>query len=376
MSAVFFFFGAAMMLAGTLLPSIRTKLGNLREIWAGVLLGAQSVGYFSAVLIAGILADRWGHKTVLLSGTIICGVAMVGFGWTDSYPLAMAMLMLFGVGGGALEVVPNAAIMQLGPLKSARYLNLTHLFFGLGAAVGPLVASAAFATGTHWKWVFTGAAGGFVALGAMTVVCVFPQVRPQGSSPRGGLRTVLVSPIALALGLLLAVYVGVEIGAANWLTQYLESVHDAPKVFAALTASTYWFALAAGRLVFVFIAHRASEGKLIYAMSVAAIVLLSCAVATTNRWTAAVCFPLAIFCLGSTYPMAMAWAGRIFTHRAGTVVGVLAFGGAAGAAVLPWIMSVIADLTDSLRIGMAFYILLAVLLLPCIYLVARLERSR
>ena len=371
MSAVFFFFGMTIVLPHALLPSIMAKF-DLRPIWAGVLLSAGSCGYVMAVIVAGVLVDRLGHKAVLLSGAVLAGASLTWFGWVDDYPLAVALMFLFGAGGGALEVVPNAALMTMGPARAARLLNIAHLFFGVGAFIGPLATGAALTLGIPWPWVFVGGAASFGILALLTLPCRFPRAAPQA-----GLFNqfaLLRSPPLLALSLLLAIYVGVEIGVSNWLTKFLVSEHQRTEAGAAAVLSVYWLAVAAGRLVLALTAHRTSESWLILIMAVGGALTITLGVCGEGSWTAASGFVLAGFCIGGIYPMAIAWGGRLYTRNPGTVCGIMALGGAAGGAVLPWSMSALANVTGSLPIGMMFYIGLAAAMVPCTLMVMGCSR--
>ncbi len=87
--ATLLFFGAFYMLLVPL-PLYLAKIG-LPEWQIGIILGAFGVASLFIRPLAGVLADRWGYRRVMLAGTAAFIVGVVGTS------LAASPILLFGL---------------------------------------------------------------------------------------------------------------------------------------------------------------------------------------------------------------------------------------------------------------------------------------
>src|SRR5215469_9260658 len=72
------------------------------NVEVGVAVAALSVAAVVTRPIAGNLADRHGYKVVMLSGTVICVLASLGYYRADNIGLLVAVRILHGMGEGTV----------------------------------------------------------------------------------------------------------------------------------------------------------------------------------------------------------------------------------------------------------------------------------
>ncbi len=371
----FFVFGCALSVPGALLPVIIEHF-EISLLSAGTMMAAAPLGYLLAVAAAGWLSDRYGGKIILAGGVALAGVGAALFGYVGSYGLAVVMLGIGGVGGGAVELVANILLIDASEGQSGRYLNFGHLFFGVGAFVCPPLATYAASQGVSFATVFLLLGGLYGVLAAATMAARFPNRTPSvnpdetATDDTGG--KVAASPIVLILSALLGVYVGFELGIGGWLTKYLTEVHGSSLVFAGNALSAFWLSIAAGRLVLSIAPLKFRDDQVILVLSGAATLLALAGIAAESPWGTAICFAgVGLGCSG-VYPLVIAWGGSLYPSHLGLVTGVLATGGAVGAVIIPWIMSAAAD-RYGLRIGMLSHVIAGVVLLSLILIAKRLK---
>ena len=82
---------------GLLIPSLRDSLG-LSHFQQGVLITAVSISIMTLGPISGVLASRYGTRVVVIVGTTIGAIAMAFVGFAPSFPIALLMSAIMGMG--------------------------------------------------------------------------------------------------------------------------------------------------------------------------------------------------------------------------------------------------------------------------------------
>src|SRR5690606_4290571 len=114
----------------------------------GSLYIATTAGYVAASSATGMLLARMGIGTLLAGSCLITGLALFGYTVAPSWAVLVALGLLTGFGGGAIDAAINthAAVHY-----SARLVNVLHAFWGIGAALGPALMTATLARGYDWR---------------------------------------------------------------------------------------------------------------------------------------------------------------------------------------------------------------------------------
>lgn len=153
-----------------LFPLMHAELGvSYAEL--GLLVTLLNVATGSLQVVAGIVADRFGAKYLLIGGMALMGAAIAAIGAVETY-WAMAFLMvLAGVGNSVFHpanyVILNASV---DPSRLGRAFSI-HTFTGnLGFAAAPPVILA-FAATFGWRGALI--AAGALSFAAIAVVFAF-----------------------------------------------------------------------------------------------------------------------------------------------------------------------------------------------------------
>lgn len=103
---------------------------------AGVVLMLTSAGGAVGQLMGGWLYDRIGARPVLLTGLALAAAAISIPVWTDSWPLYLVAMTLFGCLGGVSFPVVNALAARAWPRGGRRAFNFIYVANNLGVAFG------------------------------------------------------------------------------------------------------------------------------------------------------------------------------------------------------------------------------------------------
>ena len=163
---------------------------------------AYTLTYAALMLVFGRISDMIGHRAVFLAGCACGTVAFALCAAAPSYPWLLGARVLQGVGAALTLCCGPAVATGLYPEdQRARILGWYTMAFGLGAALGPVIAGQMVGQ-FGWQAVFWFRAP--VALGAFVLAFGLP-ARPREQEPQSfdalgaALLVVCISAMLMAL---------------------------------------------------------------------------------------------------------------------------------------------------------------------------------
>ena len=354
--AVFVLVGIGAGVSGVLLLAQIRDYG-VDQSTIGLTFFTGSAGFMVAGIATGPMIHRYGTRAALFAAGAVFVAAALYIATHPPFVAYVLLQLLIGFATGTMESVLNAYLTAL-PNATTR-LNRLHAFFGVGAVLGPLLATWML-TFTTWPKVSLVLAAICVPL-TVGVLLTYPRMdrdpaaRPagggsadgaSGDGARGALLTTALRQRGVLLGsVMLSVYVGLEIGVGNWAYSYLVDARTATGLAAGYTVSGYWLGLTLGRFLISPAAARLrmTEVGLMYTC------LAGVTAATALTWlaptagVAAVGFVMLGFFLGPIFPTTMAVAPRLtVAPLVPTAIGVMNAGSVVGGSALPWLAGALA----------------------------------
>lgn len=324
---------------------------GLDKTGMGLLASVQFVSMIAAPIGFGLLADRIGKKPVLLLSLLFAatGCALAGLS-AGLAPYAMGVFCL-GVGGIVCEGTTSAALSDLYPSQSARFITLCQCFFSVGAITGPIVLQAMMDGGLHWKSLY-GIYGAAVAL--CLVLLRAPMAKPvpvvRVQSP-GNPLIILLRPTFFFLFAAMVLYVGLENGVVFFVKTLFELRLDAGHL-GAYAISAFWAGTAVSRLVSGTRAMAATRA-VITAFACAALALAGLALSRSGALSL-VLSALAGFSYGPIWSGLVALGAAEAPDRSASAVSIMTTGCGIGGAAYPVLMGVMAD---RMEIHLPFFLL-------------------
>jgi fucose permease len=378
----FFVMGANDGAVGVLIPDIRGHYAVDNAVVSWLFL-CSSGGYLIAALSSGFLVKKLEERRFLLLGGSALISGALGISLVPPFTLLTLPFFLVGFGIATLDTGLNVYMASLP--RGAERLNYLHAFYGVGALLGPIIASAILVVGFAWNDVYslwgilslffflgvvfafketmlsvrrgklvgggerTGASpvptvGGRRLGGRIARVRLVPlgEVQPVGwdemRDKRSSMGEVLRLPVTWIVAFFLFFYVGIEISLGAWGYSFLTEQRQEPALFSAWMVSGYWMGLTLGRIVVARLVSWLSECAAIQIGVVGAMlgVLLAWLVPIDMLSALGLC--LTGFCLGPIFPTTMALMPQHFTRRLlATAIGVVAGMGGLGGTLFPWL---------------------------------------
>lgn len=338
----FFSLGVTVASFGPLLPEL-SVLNQVDLTRMGQIFTFYFLGSLISQVISGPFSDRFGEKPLLLITTTLLMGSVAALPFSHNFTLTLLLFSLTGLGGGAIVLATNVLIARVYADRSVSALNLLNLFFGVGAFLSPaLVGLIAGQTG-HGRqilWVVSG------LLAVQVILFVWlripPHKRAAQPAERAGMRFLLRSRLIWLLAFLLMLYVGVENGFGGWITVYMQRTAGLPYEQAALSASAFWLALTAGRLVTVGLGMRLSAVRIL-ALSLGGALAgsLLMVLGRGNLPLSTAGILLTGFSFASIFPSTVSLSSASFPEQAGRAMSIINGMASIGAMVLPWLQGVL-----------------------------------
>lgn len=340
------FFGLGMITAaiGPSLPDLAkhagSSLSGVGSVFSGLFFGALAVQ-----ALTGYLLDRIGARPIMVISLLVLGACLGLMTLAPSIFLIIVLSVFAGLGHGAVDVCLNVSVSNAFPQRRAASLNLLNVFFGLGAIVGPAVAGLALRL---WD---TALPALWLGAGSQLILAPFfyfllPRQSPAAHSPeaRAGRAAIFASPILWVMAALILIYVGVENGMGGWVSTYMQQTSGLTAANGALTASAFWLALTAGRVLGAGLGLRISATRLLQISLLTALAgAITLALGGGSRAVSIAGILILGLGFGPVFPTAIAKATAVFATASGAAASLIVASGSLGGMLIPWLQGVVLE---------------------------------
>jgi len=363
----FILIGAIDAAVGVLLPSMRAFY-SVDRATVSLLFVSSTCGYLVSAFSSGLLVERLGTRVFMMAGPAILTVAAITASFTPPFVVLMGGFLLSGFGLGLIDAGLNAHVASLP--RNTMLLNVLHAFYGVGALLGPLLATGILVYALRWNSVY------YVWM-SLSAILVFgfglafkghrakadPDERITGEKQGNVLAAALKLRVVWIAAFFLLVYVGIEVSLGSWSFSFLTEERHKTETLSGLAVSGQWLGLTVGRLVLGKVAERIGNRRLIQlclAGVVAGVLLV---------WLVPVGLVMAAglwivgFSLGPIFPTTIAMMSGLVSARVlPSAIGFMASFGSMGAAFMPAAVGALSERLG-LWVLMPYAIALAVVLL-------------
>jgi len=369
----FFVFGFTDNLKGPTLPSMLAEL-NISYGTGGNIFFGEYLGFLIATLITGILADRFGLKSVIILAGVFLGIGVGGYSFFQSAILLSGSLFILGLGLGALELGPNAIIVSLHHERKGLYLNLMAVLHGLGSLIAPLFAGWLLSLSISWRVIYR-----WDILLIALFVFIFIFLRFPKAEEKTQLDFRHVPQIAFKGQLpwyyvIITFYVAAEIGLVSWLVAFLQEIRSVSVTSSNQSLSIFFAMMMIGRLIGGFFVHRIGYLRSILFMAIGGILCFTAGLFGPKEFS--FLLPVTGFFFSIIFPTITAAVSDTHTENANTILGVLFTFAGLGGLIGPWLIAWGSDLFG-LQAGFSIVIVfLAITLVAASTLTKRISNGQ
>ena len=326
--------------SGTMFSSVLPRIiedYNLTFSQAGLFSVFSNAGNLLAMAVTGILGDRY-RKSVLL-GIVFAGLsatlALVGLALP--FALFLGLQTLLGCSSSIINLLVTAFVSDLYGKERARYINLAHMFFGIGSLAGPAypVILQHFGFGWEHSYIFLAAAVLVISVSYFVILLKIKEpVTPKKHTDEGAAfkgqkeRMLLKHQGMLALCIMSFIYMGGHQNTfSTWFQTYLQT--EDPKIytegFTSMCMTMYWIGMVISRTVSASFSKKMLPRTFLLAGSMGGTIVLTAGMVVQAPGVWCVSAFLLGICTGAVYPLIFAVSCEWFpdsSARAASMVGI------------------------------------------------------
>ncbi len=310
------------------------KSTSLRQ---GILLSALFILFPFAASFVGWIAERIGKKAILISGSIFMALPFFVASLTGSFWILTLAVLFFGIGMGSVEGQTTALISDTFPGKERSLINISQIFFSLGAAGGPFLITFSYLIFPSLKlsaiytsaWIIT-------VLLAIGFTLVKTREATHVPERKVKIRDLLSDRTWKLLALSLFLYVSAESGTVSWLAKYGYLYLKLPAGIAPICITLFWAGLGISRLIVGTAFHGMSNRKLLILSLSFTLLFQFLTFGTLNPFIALLSILFLGIGMGPIWPTLVSVAGSNYRGANSFAVGSLvAMGGLAMSLIQP-----------------------------------------
>lgn len=309
-------------------------------------------------IINSKFVDKFGVRPFIVLGHVLASVGLIVLSFTPyilsntPYLTIILATIIFGYGGGLLELLLSAIVGAIPGDEKAKAMSLLHSFYAWGFIAVIIITTLLLTILGSARWTLIPLLWSVVPLANGIFFLIVPLAPMVQHKKRVRNRQLLSSPFFLLV--LIAILLGgaSEVIMSQWTSTFAETSLGLSKATGDLVGVLFFaFFLGIGRLLFGKWGKDEQIWKFMFAGTILAIVCY--VVAGLSPW------PILslIACILSGLGVSLLWPGAIvlahakFPHASAALFALLAASGNTGAAIGPYSVGIVTDI--SLKMGSA-----------------------
>jgi len=336
----------------------------------GLLMTLLSSGFVAGSLLTSLLT-RFMPKSYILNISIIFqALFLIIFPLSHSFILMLIVYFTIGMSGGFIETTISLMLPEINKGQAGYYLNISQVFFGIGAFAGPYISSIVVRIGLNWKLSYYFLAFlsfiSFLIFSILRVKCksliTISDFNSSNTNKSNHDKKIKISALTIKLLLLFSftmlMYIASEDGLNAWIPTFFRLERGFSAYQASQILSFYWLAIAAGRLFIGLMAKKINLMKITIIISIFGFLSTFAGIMVENKYLNLIFFMLAGLFYSGIWPNIVALSMQYFKNdkRRDSFVSIIIAVGGIGALISPWMIGSIFKIS-SLFIGLLVCVL-------------------
>ncbi|KAF2184539.1 putative MFS transporter [Zopfia rhizophila CBS 207.26] len=306
-------------------------------------------GYFFAAASSDKVHMQFGQRGVAIIGPLCRLASYITFSLHPPWPVVVVILIFNGYGNGILDAGWNAWVGNM--IGANQLLGIMHGFYGLGAVVSPLIATAMITKAALQWYTFFYVMCGLGVLELVSGTWAFWEEtgaafrrRNTNENGQGRLRAALKHKVTWICSLFLLLYVGCEVSIAGWIVTFMIRIRKGEPFASGITATGFWLGITLGRVSLGFLTPKLGERLSVSFYLVIGVGLELLFWLVPNFIVSAIAVAFLGFFLGPMFPASIIAATKLLPqHMHVAAIGFCSAVGGGGAAIVPFAVGAIAQ---------------------------------
>jgi len=342
-------FNAGMVISflGPLLVPISNSF-QLKLAQVGFPVVFNFTGFFLATFAIAFFWRNYRARPLLTFFSLFLSLSLVGIVLLhDSLIVVFILLFFVGFSTGILHTGLDSLLSEAFGRARAKYLNILHIFVGLGCLASPLLVGIILTYSEKWYLVCF-----LMGLFSLPLPIFFWNKRLYGKAIFSKTREVIDNPglnkpvnwrIFWPIVFSIFLYVGIESSFASWIPLFLVKVRGVTTSIASYNISIFWLAMIVGRWFFGKFFYKTNLSRSLIIGAAVGALFIALSFLSKERSLILLFIACSGLLLSYIYPNMLALGGNIFPNSIGFVTGILTASGFAGSMLFPWLIGPISQ---------------------------------
>lgn len=254
-------------LLGSAWPAMHGEL-DVPISYAGIIAMIVAAGTVISSLFSAPFINRFGVAKVTTISVLMTALALLGFSYFGNFIFLCLLAVPLGLGAGCVDVALNNYVALH---YKARHMNWLHCFWGVGAAIGPLIMANYLEQGQSWSSGYNTV--GWIQIALFVILLVsFPlwirknskQNRNSPSEKKTSFNTLLKIPGVKQVLIVFFCYCTIEASFGLWGASFLVYSRSFEPDHAAKLVSIYYLGITLGRFISGLLTQKLNNKQLVY----------------------------------------------------------------------------------------------------------------
>jgi MFS transporter, FHS family, glucose/mannose:H+ symporter len=336
-----FLYGFYTAAIGSLLVPIGIEFGISIRLQS-IVFPFNYLGQIIIIFFAGYFADKFGKKIVHIMLLLLLGVFALFFNYIGIFYLFLIFFFFMGMLGISINTIADAAVSDTFEKRKGFYLNIAHIFFGLGALSSPALFNWVFSlTGDFRSIYFLLFLLSFLVLFLVTTAR-YPFVDSNKIKP-GIITHMLKNPEFLSICIFALLSAGTMHSISGWIPTLFNQYLDVPLRVSNYSLSFFWVSIVIGRFVTAILARRFDEFLLIRILNVAMFFVLAVSSFFNSYFYLLLNYLLFGLLIGGSFPLLIAFSASIYPLYSSTRLAIIFSFTAVGMFLVPTLVGMLAE---------------------------------
>ncbi len=234
--------------------------------YAGFISMIVAAGTVISSLLSAGLIRKFGTAAITTTSVLMTAMALLGFSYSHQFIFLCLLAVPLGLGAGCIDAALNNYVALH---YDAKHMNWLHCFWGIGAAIGPLLMSKYLVMGESWAKGYNTVAWIQISI-AVILFISFPlwinnnSKDEHASGGKTSVKTLIAIPGLKQMLIIFFCYCTIEATFGLWGASYLVFVRGFEPAEAAKYVSFYYLGITLGRFFSGFISSRVNNLQMVY----------------------------------------------------------------------------------------------------------------
>lgn len=234
--------------------------------FAGIISMIIASGTVISSLFSARLIQRVGVAKITTISVLMTALALLGFAYSENFVFIFLLSIPLGLGAGCVDVALNNYVALH---YKAIHMNWLHCFWGVGAAIGPILMAGYLARGQSWTEGYSTV--GWIQMGLFIILLLSIPIwiKKEKSQEDSDLKSkksfskLLSIPVIRSALAVFFCYCTIEATFGLWGASYLVLVRDFDPDDAAKLVALYYAGITIGRFISGFVSLKLNNQTLV-----------------------------------------------------------------------------------------------------------------